>query len=84
MPDATLTPADGDDLAVVERLLDDAGLPTADISADDVSLHLATVDGDPVGAGGLDVHGDAALLRSVVVAPARRGEGHGAAIVDGL
>jgi len=82
MAETSLRPADADDRAVVERLLADAGLPTADL--DDATLYVATRNGDRVGAGGLEVRGDAALLRSVVVPPDRRGEGHGAAVVDGL
>jgi len=84
MSDTTLRLATDEDLRVVERLLDDAGLPTTDCRADDVTLYLATREDEVVGAGGLERHGDAGLLRSVVVAPDRRGEGHGAAVVDGL
>jgi amino-acid N-acetyltransferase len=83
MSETTLRRADGDDRAHVRRLLDDAELPTADLDGD-VALYVATRDGERVGAGGLERRGDAALVRSVVVAPASRGEGHGRAIVDGL
>jgi len=78
--------ATGGDLATVERLLVAADLPTDDVSAGDARFYLA-FDGEttePAAVGGLEPAGDAALLRSVAVAEARRGEGIGTALVGAL
>lgn len=80
MTDAlALTPATGPDLDRVRALLRDAGLPTADLDGPG-RFYLASRDGEPIGAGGLETYDDAALLRSVVVADDYRGEGYGSAI----
>jgi amino-acid N-acetyltransferase len=79
----TLRPAD-DALPYVESRLSRAGLPTADLREPSVSLRVAVRDGDRVGVGGLEVRGEAALLRSVVVEPSARDEGIGTAICTTL
>jgi amino-acid N-acetyltransferase len=97
----TLRPAAGE-LDYVERLLADAGLPTADVRETPGAFHVAVADGERVGCGGVEVPreggrtgtgpgGDAGssaggpgLLRSVVIDPARRGEGLGAALCGAL
>lgn len=76
-------------LAVWERdglyaALGKAGLSTADIKSDGPLFWRFENDGLPVGFGGLQVHGDQALLRSVVTLPPVRGRGIGAAIVAAL
>jgi amino-acid N-acetyltransferase len=85
VPDANviLRPAD-DALPYVESLLSRAGLPTADLRDPSVRLRVAVRDGDRVGAGGLEVCGESALLRSLVVDPAARGEGVGTAVCAAL
>jgi amino-acid N-acetyltransferase len=83
-PDVSLEPATPTDLDRVERLLAANDLPTADIRADAPQFYVAWVDGDPVGVGGLELHGDAGLLRSVVVADPHRGRGFGTAICAAL
>ena len=45
---------------------------------------FAGLDGAIVGYGGLETHGEDALMRSIVVEPSRRGQGEGRAIVDRL
>jgi amino-acid N-acetyltransferase len=79
-----LAPATPADLDRVERLLSANDLPTADVRDDAVRMYVARVDGEPVGAGGLEVHGADGLLRSVVVAESHRGRGYGAAICEHL
>lgn len=79
-----LVPAESGDLGYVEWLLQEAGLPRGDIRDDDPTFYLATVDGDPVGVGGMEHHGNEMLLRSVVIETDERGAGHGRALVEGL
>jgi amino-acid N-acetyltransferase len=79
-PNVSLEPATPTDLDRVERLLAANDLPTADVRADAPRFYVAWADGDPVGVGGLELHGDAGLLRSVVVADPHRGRGYGTAI----
>ena len=69
----------------VERLLADAGLPTADLgTAPDLRFHVVREHGRVVGAIGLERYGTAGLLRSLVVAPGLRGRGLGAELVEAL
>ena len=78
----------------VAALLTDAGLPTAGLDetlllvARDEPTRVArgkpTGEGPIVGAIGLEPYGAAGVLRSLVVAPARRREGLGAALVARL
>lgn len=72
------------DLPYVERLLREAELPHEDVHDSDGTFLVAERDGEPVGVGGLERHGDAALLRSLVVEPSVRGEGYGRALADEL
>lgn len=70
-------------LAAVKRLLADAGLPTADLT----QRHLETFFGAgspeaPDGVVGVELYGDSALLRSLVVAPTARTRGLGKVLVD--
>lgn len=68
----------------VRPLLEQNGLPTADLAASSVELFEAEADGRCVGLDGLELYGTVALLRSVVVPSSVRGEGYGAAISDAL
>jgi len=83
-PDVSLEPATPTDLDRVERLLAANDLPTADVRADAPRFYLARADDAPVGVGGLELHGDAGLLRSIVVADSHRGRGYGTAICAAL
>lgn len=71
------------DRGVVERMLSDVGLPTADLDGG-VETFVAERDGEVVGCGGLERSGTGALVRSVAVAPEARGEGYGTAICRAL
>lgn len=73
-----------DDGPWVERQLERAGLPTADLAASAVDLFVGETAGDRVGVGGLEVYGDVALLRSLVVDPAARGSGYGTELTEAL
>jgi amino-acid N-acetyltransferase len=71
-----------DELLPLMRLLDSAGLPTSDLSTTSLGYFLSLRDGQTlVGAIGLDVVGEIALLRSLVVDPARRERGLGGELV---
>jgi len=62
-----------------------ADLPTDDLDEAGVrAFAFADRDGAIVGHGGLEIHGEHALMRSIVVEPSRRGRGEGRAIVDWL
>jgi amino-acid N-acetyltransferase len=72
------------DLAAIDALLTEARLP-----ANDVRDHLATFlvgerDDTVVAAAGLEVCGDVALVRSVVVHPSHRGRGLGERLCTAL
>jgi amino-acid N-acetyltransferase len=66
-----------------KALLASAGLPTEDLSEQhfDTFFYMGSVDA-PTGLVGLELLGDVALLRSLVVASEQRGEGTGSALVD--
>ena len=79
----TLAPATSKDLGAVRNLLDAAGLPHADLTAEHLDHFLLLRDGGAVaGSVGLEVLGEDALLRSLAVAPSRRGEGLGRWLVE--
>ena len=74
--------ARADELLPLTRLLESAGLPTSDLAATSLVHFLALRDGRTlVGVVGLDVVGEIALLRSLVVDPARRERGLGGELV---
>lgn len=70
------------DLDRVESLLTANDLPTAGLR--DARVFVATADGELRGAGGVELHGTAGLLRSLVVPAPHRGEGHGTALCEAL
>jgi amino-acid N-acetyltransferase len=76
--------AGGADLAAIRALLEGSGLPTTDLAVAQPEFAVVREGGAVVAAGALQLCGTCALLRSVVVAPHRRGGGLGQAIVAEL
>jgi amino-acid N-acetyltransferase len=72
------------DFAGVVALLEAADLPTAGLKPSLPDFLVAEEGGRVVGAVGLEVYGDSALLRSAVVDPGRRGSGLGRDLVESL
>lgn len=72
------------DEGAVLRLLEAEALPTAEVSRWLDGFVVAEVDGEVVGAAGLEEHGADGLLRSVVVARAHRGRGIAAALTEAV
>jgi homocysteine S-methyltransferase len=70
------------DLPAIQGLLERSALPVSDLAGSGASFVVAREGGRVVGAVGLEVHGTAGLLRSIVVADSRRGAGVGRAIVE--
>jgi amino-acid N-acetyltransferase len=65
-------------LDVAKRLLEEAKLPTEDLTEAHVEhFSFSGPASKPTGLVGLEIFGDVALLRSLVVAPDRRGHGDG-------
>jgi amino-acid N-acetyltransferase len=86
VPDApTNTPrvraAAPEDLAAVERLLTDSGLPLDGVHESFDTFVVAEAGSELVGVAGLEVRHDDALLRSVAVRPEWRSHGVGRALV---
>jgi amino-acid N-acetyltransferase len=78
------TAASSDDLITIRSLLEEAGLPTRDLGSARPEFVVLRADGRVAAAGALEHFGDSALLRSVVVAAARRGRGLGQMVVEEL
>jgi amino-acid N-acetyltransferase len=74
---AAATPAD---LPAIFQLLDDSRLPRAGLDAHVATTLVAQEDGALVGTAALELYGTAALLRSVAVKSALRGQGLGQAL----
>jgi amino-acid N-acetyltransferase len=72
------------DYAGVVRLLEAADLPTAGLKRSLPDFLVAEERGRVVGAVGLEIYGDCALLRSAVVDAGRRGSGLGRDLVESL
>jgi len=74
-----IAPASAGDLGEVVALLEACNLPPAGIEAHFPAAFLVArgEDGGLVGAAGVELYGDAGLLRSVAVAEAARGRGLG-------
>lgn len=62
----------------------DAGLPIDDIGDAGRSFFRIELDNQMLGYGGFELYGQDALLRSVVVPAASRGQGHGRAVVEAM
>jgi N-acetylglutamate synthase-like GNAT family acetyltransferase len=73
--------AEPQDLPAVLDLLAEAQLPTAGVAEHFGSFFVVDEGGRIVASAGIERHGDAALLRSLAVAPDVRGTGLGAAIL---
>ena len=68
----------------VRALLERSGLPTSDLESARPEFAVIRENDQVIAAGALQRFGSSALLRSVVVAPDRRGSGLGQAIVSEL
>jgi len=69
--------------ASIASLLENAGLPTADLaSSAPVKLYGARSNGTLVGVVGLELYGQAGLLRSLAVEPKKQKSGLGKALVE--
>lgn len=79
---ASTRPASVADRAALFRLLEAANLPLAGLPEDLESFVVAEVRGRVVAAAGLELYGESALLRSVVVDPECQGTGIGRRIVS--
>jgi len=77
-----IRPAVPQDLPAVLALLSDATLPTEGVADHFPSFFVADEDGRIVASVGLELYGDAALLRSLAVAADARGAGIGAAVLQ--
>ena len=84
--DRAIRVATAADRPAVRSLLTAAGLPVDDLDlAAELTFWAARDDaGRPVGAIGLERHGDVGLLRSLVVTPDRRRQGLGRTLVQTL
>ncbi|MEE8422092.1 MAG: arsenic resistance N-acetyltransferase ArsN2 [Dehalococcoidia bacterium] len=81
-PRTEIRPARPDDRPAVEALLDAADLPLEGVAGHFAHFVVAERDGAIVGAAGREPYGDAALVRSVVVAPELRGQRIGVRLVE--
>ncbi|MDY0871287.1 arsenic resistance N-acetyltransferase ArsN2 [Dongia rigui] len=73
------------ELQELATALRQADLPTGDLDAAGRRFfRAAEAGGGVIGYGGFEGSGNDQLLRSVVIAPASRGRGHGRALVDAL
>jgi len=72
------------DLVPIRALLEASGLPTSDLASAQPEFAVIRERGQVVAAGALQRYGSSALLRSVVVTPARRRSGLGQIIVAEL
>lgn len=71
------------DLRIVREMLQAADLPYGDIDHHSVArFYLLVEAGQPIALAGLELHGDAALLRSLVVIPGQRGKGLAKQLLD--
>lgn len=72
------------DMPFIHSLLQRDGLPSSDLDSSDVRFTVICEGDRIIGAGAIEPYGAAALLRSVVVDPARRDRGLGRQIVKAL
>ncbi len=74
--------ARADDLPTIEALLAEERLPPQGLREHLGSFFVLEDDGRVVGSAGLELYGEAALLRSVVVTPEMRGRGLGERLTE--
>lgn len=79
-----VAPACAQDLSAIRVLLERCGLPTSDLESARPDFAVIRENDQVIAAGALQRFGSSGLLRSVVVAPDRRGNGLGQAIVNEL
>jgi N-acetylglutamate synthase-like GNAT family acetyltransferase len=79
-----LRAASKDDLTAVRQLLESAGLPTSDLASAEPQFAVIREGKQIIATGALQRFGSVALLRSVAVAPDRRGAALGRRIVQEL
>lgn len=77
-------PRSADDLSDIRALLEGSGLPTSDLETARPTFAVLRDGNTLIAAGALQAFGAAALLRSVAVAPDRRGTGLGQRVVREL
>lgn len=83
MPDRRPEPARAEDIAAVLALVHAAGLPTSGIAEGFPAAYAVVRSGTGIVAvAGLEAHGGDGLLRSVAVAPSRRGTGIARLLVE--
>jgi len=82
MTHVTIRQAREDDLLSITALLDGASLPTIGVTEHLKHFLVAEKKNSIVGAIGLEMYGETALLRSAVVAANMRGRGIGAGLYD--
>ncbi|MBI5771791.1 MAG: GNAT family N-acetyltransferase [Verrucomicrobia bacterium] len=83
-PEITIAPATPADVPAIAALLRGADLPHEDFAPHVARFLVARKGRAVVGAVGAEVAGEAALLRSLVVASCQRGAGLGGRLVDEL
>jgi amino-acid N-acetyltransferase len=81
MTDVTVAPARASDMEIVEALLRREHLPLDGLREYPQHMFVARADGRVIGCASIELYGDAALLRSVVVAAEYRRDGVGASLV---
>lgn len=81
--DLNQQPLEGHDESL-RAALSGTGLPVDDLTDAGRSFYRFSRDGETVGFGGLELYGEAALLRSIVVLSDQQGFGFGHAITLGL
>ncbi len=81
-PCARIRPAASTDRAVVDAMLTRLNLPLAGVAEWFHRFWVAEHSSGVVGVAGIELYGDAALLRSVAVLPEWRGSGVGRALVE--
>ncbi|MHA2230972.1 MAG: arsenic resistance N-acetyltransferase ArsN2 [Candidatus Hodarchaeales archaeon] len=79
-----LQEATENNLPLIEKLLRNNDLPYEDIPSKIDCLFLGYVSSRFVGIGGLEIHGNYGLLRSLVIAETARGRGYGKGLGDKL
>ena len=72
------------DLEAIRALLERDALPASDLDTSRPQFLVACAGVDLLGAGALEPYGEAALLRSLIIAPAWRGRGLGHQLVKAL